>query len=583
MKPVAIILLTLSTYVLLAVYSGSAAPDRLHYVTTAHQAGPVGFRDPIGAISPDGAWLAYISNRHLYLHRIEGSITSELLPDDNTKTGLVWLPDSRHFALQEVAFASPATWFQYDIDTGRRESFSSNLSQLAWSPDERSIAGIASTDKGNELWVGRPDGTGGRSFPSAARIASPVWTTDSQMVACMTTSQDLQRIMLPCGAANAKPLSGSSKAWGTFAFSPDYHTLYYSVANLEGTLDLWSRDLTSGEATQLTHFDRDTYAPSVTRNGDVLFKTQVFRAFLGVTPAEGGATRVVTTFTSETPTWSPDGAMIGFTFGNWRRVVDDARYPDIAQDLGIIPFDQKMVAAKPARIFQASNSEDQGMSWSPNGKWIAFHSHRDRADDIFLQRADGADSPRQITKGGTETGWPRWSPNGRWIAYSSYPGSNIRATRSKLYVLGIDQDTGVITQASAPVAIDGFAGNVDQPSWMPDSAHLVFDSNGAAPGRRTLQTVERTGGRPRKIIDYGSDQVYSGISVSPDGKWVAYVGLAADGTYQIFRVPASGGTSQQMTLDTANKTQPAFSPDGKWLAFTIWQYDVQFWLMKPQK
>src|SRR5215471_11701546 len=114
MKPVAIILLTLSTYVLLAVYSGSTAPDRLHYVTTAHQAGPVGFRDPNGAISPDGTWLAYISNRHLYLHRVEGSMTTELFPDENTKIGLAWLPDSRHLAVQEVAFASEPRWFQYD-------------------------------------------------------------------------------------------------------------------------------------------------------------------------------------------------------------------------------------------------------------------------------------------------------------------------------------------------------------------------------------------------------------------------------------------------------------------------------------
>ena len=73
---------------MLTAYSGSAAPPRLRYVTTAHQAGPVGFRDPIGAVSPDGVWLAYISNRHLFLHRIESSWTTELLPADDRKTAL---------------------------------------------------------------------------------------------------------------------------------------------------------------------------------------------------------------------------------------------------------------------------------------------------------------------------------------------------------------------------------------------------------------------------------------------------------------------------------------------------------------
>src|SRR5271154_4204849 len=99
MKRATTILIVFMVATSLAVYRSSAASDRLHYITTAHQAGPVGFRDPIGAISPDGGWLAYISNRHLYLYRIEGSITTELLPADDTKVTLAWLPDSRHLAV----------------------------------------------------------------------------------------------------------------------------------------------------------------------------------------------------------------------------------------------------------------------------------------------------------------------------------------------------------------------------------------------------------------------------------------------------------------------------------------------------
>jgi hypothetical protein len=68
----------------------SAAPRRLEYVTTAHQAGPVGFRDPLGAVSPDGVWVAFISDRHLFLHRIQ-SATKELLPADNPKRAIAWV------------------------------------------------------------------------------------------------------------------------------------------------------------------------------------------------------------------------------------------------------------------------------------------------------------------------------------------------------------------------------------------------------------------------------------------------------------------------------------------------------------
>src|SRR5207249_4579224 len=104
-----------------------------------------------------------------------------------------------------------------------------------------------------------------------------------------------------------KPKAVSEKTWGPAVFSPDRKTFYYSIANANGTLDLWSCNTDTGAATQLTHFDRDTYAPSITDRGDVLFKTQVYSAYLGIAPAAGGATRVLTSFQSETPTWSPDG------------------------------------------------------------------------------------------------------------------------------------------------------------------------------------------------------------------------------------------------------------------------------------
>jgi Tol biopolymer transport system component len=77
-----------------------------------------------------------------------------------------------------------------------------------------------------------------------------------------------------------------------------------------------------------------------------------------------------------------------------------------------------------------------------------------------------------------------------------------------------------------------------------------------------------------------SDQEFSGISTSPDGKWVAYVAQAPDGTYQIFRGPVVGGAPQQLTTDPNHKTQPSFSPNGARLAFTIWRYEVQFWMLR---
>src|SRR4030095_7096367 len=95
-----VVLPVLTISALLMVHRESAVPTRLQYVTTAHQAGPVGYRDPggavsrVGAVPPDGVWLAYMSIRHLFLHRIEGSATTELLPADNTTGTVIWFLDS---------------------------------------------------------------------------------------------------------------------------------------------------------------------------------------------------------------------------------------------------------------------------------------------------------------------------------------------------------------------------------------------------------------------------------------------------------------------------------------------------------
>src|SRR5881296_267268 len=54
--------------------SRSAEPDagRLSWVATAQQLGPVGYRDPAGALSPDGRWIAYSEGRFLRVRPVDG-------------------------------------------------------------------------------------------------------------------------------------------------------------------------------------------------------------------------------------------------------------------------------------------------------------------------------------------------------------------------------------------------------------------------------------------------------------------------------------------------------------------------------
>jgi Tol biopolymer transport system component len=544
-------------------------------------------------MSPDGHWLAYTSDGRLKLTQVAGGAVSTLGPPSRVFS-IAWLPDSRHLAAFEVE-AGNAAWWLFDAPSGERQPLWNgafpkarlngdsipidprSFREVAWSPDGERVAAVMQTQKGFMLWTGKADGSNGHVEPSDGPLSSPTWMPDGKTVACLLMSRGSQHVSFPCGTPSgaADPM----EAYGRIAFSADRRSLYFASPSTRGTLDLWVRPISSSEATRLTSFSRDTYAPSVATNGRVVFGVQDYRAFIAAVPSGGGPIRQLTTFQSETPTWSRDDRSIGFTYGSWRRFVDDIRYPDIAQDLGVVRADAGTPAKSPLTVIRASTSEDQGLDWSPNGRWIVLHSHANRHDDVWIQPADGSVPARPISSGGYETGWPRWSPNGGWIAYSSQVREGY-GMRGALFTIGIDSASGTVTREARRVPLDGIAGDIDAVEWSATSDSLVFTVS-EGPDRRAIYVAAREGGKPRLVHRYTSEQDYPGIGVSPDFRWVAYIAPAADGHFQVFRVALSGGTPTQVTFDPTDKTQPAVSRSGASIAFTVFSYQMRFWTFEP--
>ncbi|MGD9904988.1 MAG: TolB family protein [Vicinamibacterales bacterium] len=560
----------------------------VHWVATAHQRGIIGYRDPAVAVAPGGRLVAYSEGRQVRVLPIGGGVDVGGALGEGQVRHLAWI-DDRRLVFEDGGAA--ARWQLLELGVGTRPLWPSQtltgtgptsgvqlgantLRQLAVSPDGAWLAAIAAGSDGPDLWRVRLDGQElWKTTIAEGRASSPAWASPTE-IACVVTSAAGGRVSAPCGAPPLATTPTLDIA-GAPAFSPDGAIIYAPAANARGFLDLWRIERATGAARRLTATARDSYGPTVARDGTVVYKTQEYRTFIA--ELADGAVRPLTTFQAETPWWHPTEPLVSMTYGTWRRQIDDANYPDIAQEVGVVDLREALPADRPSQVLEDSDSEDQGMAWSPNGRWIVFHSHREMSDDVWLRPTDGAAPDRRITMlgRGAEVGWPRWSPDGRTVLLDG-----TRNGRGVMFTIGVDQDKGEVTAPMKEVATAGFD-EVTHGEWLPDSRRVVAIAK-EGPGRHAVLLADTTGGQPVQVLHrFASEHDFPGITVAPDGSAFTFVAPAPDGYFQLFRRALTGGSVEQLTTDPIHKSQPAWSPDGRRLAFSAWSYDASIWRIQP--
>lgn len=125
---------------------------------------------------------------------------------------------------------------------------------------------------------------------------------------------------------------------------------------------------------------------------------------------------------------------------------------------------------KPRQIFATRKATQGTPSFSPDGKKIAFVSNKDGALRIYVMGIPpegmrlGAIKADLLSTHSKESSAPAWSPDGTKIAYCAMT-NGVR----QIWIYDFDKnEERQLTQG---------AGHKENPSWAPNSTHLVFNTN----------------------------------------------------------------------------------------------------------
>ncbi|HEX6088687.1 MAG TPA: protein kinase [Gemmatimonadales bacterium] len=314
-----------------------------------------------------------------------------------------------------------------------------------------------------------------------------------------------------------------------------------------------------------------------------------------VRPVSGGRSVPLvedTTQTQSGPRWSPDGTRVLFLS---RGGVFSA--PSFGG-----PARQELAARASGDITWAA--------WAPDGQRIGYTV----GDSLFVRSADGAS--RFVTRA-RELSLCSWSPDGDMLACGSgnlqYALANQQfgnLSPSQLLVIHLqDGSVDTLTDRLASNESPVWAGSrrlffVSNRHGPRDIYSLLLDADGSARGEPVRLT---TGLRAHTISmsadgrniayagftatsnvwalpvpaggavsPYGARQVTYGtqlvesFTVSPDGRWLLYDSNLG-GNADLFRIPTAGGEPERLTTDPSDDFFPSLSPDGREVAFHSWR------------
>jgi dipeptidyl aminopeptidase/acylaminoacyl peptidase len=307
------------------------------------------------------------------------------------------------------------------------------------------------------------------------------------------------------------------------------------------------------------------YLAFLSKRGDD--EPQLFLASL-----DGGEPRQLTKarFGAAQPAWSPDGKRIAYVArtGDYKppkeRNAVEKNAPRVIRDLrykldGVGFYDQRrphvfVIDVETGAEAQLTNGdyEDGQPAWSPDGKWLAFISDRERdrfqrfwGGDVWVVSSVGG-RPRKLTSMGGRAGAPAFSPDGRLIAFVGYQ-NGVAGSSKNLHVYVVPVAGGTAPR-SLSASLDRSPpdprvspGRIF--SWSRDGRSVLFLLDDR--GTRSLYRAGLANGSVGKVL--GGERQITGFDLTPDGRSVVFSSLWLSAPSEIYVGALAGGRERKLS------------------------------------
>jgi len=264
------------------------------------------------------------------------------------------------------------------------------------------------------------------------------------------------------------------------------------------------------------------------------------------------------------PSFSPDGKKVLFVRDHQLDLSNEIR------SVSATGGDWTHIFSEPGRIASPPR-------WSFDGKSVIFSSNRTGHPALWRVALDARDSAVQISEAGSPAWDPAVSRLGYRLAYERLlrslsiwqmnltdshdqhpylivsstsdtdqgPGPQFSPDGQKLAYMSDRSGTMEIwisnRDGSNPFQLTA-VGGAGTPRWSPDSQTIVFDIT--TPNGSKIVSMNLHGGAPQMLTPDAFHNVCP--SWSRDGKWI-YFASQHSGDFQVWKIPASGGTPVQVT------------------------------------